>query len=140
MKIQKWQLIPWVVVLWAAAIVAQVGLKNWVSPAKAQCSWEWLGLNADGSPCTDLAGFKIGYTTASIDLRIGGIAIKSITLPNPELRDSALNVLLTGAPTGDYRLWVLAYDLAGNESLWSDPAEFSLDSASPGKPKWKLVK
>jgi hypothetical protein len=70
---------------------------GWVAPT----------LSADGSPLTDLVGFRILVGTAS------GTYSNVVTVSDP----AAVSYAFSGLPTGTYYVVVKAFDTANNESL-----------------------
>jgi hypothetical protein len=98
------------------AIVAMLSLvlACMVSPLEAgqvQLSWEAPSTNADGTPLTDLAGYKLYYGQSSgnyeFALDIGDLTTET----------------LSGLEAGQtYYFVVTAYDTSGNESTFSNEA------------------
>lgn len=74
--------------------------------------WAAPTVSADGTPLTDLAGFRILIGTAS------GTYTNSVTVTDP----TALSYSFTGLATGTYYVVVKAFDTANNESLPSAEA------------------
>ena len=72
---------------------------NWVPPTE----------NSNGSPLTNLAGYKIHYGTASQDYS------QVVALSNPSLNRYVLESL----PHGTYYFAITAYNSAGIESTFS---------------------
>jgi len=73
-------------------------------------AWDAPTANADGTPLTDLAGYKVYYGTTA-----GG--------PYGNSRDAgnATTYDLTGLTQGTtYYIVATAYDTSGNESVYSD--------------------
>lgn len=83
----------------------------------ATLSWSAPHTNADGSPLSDLAGFRVYYGTAH------GKYSKSITVNSP----SALRYTIENLPAGNtYYMTVTAFDTSGNESAASTEVSKSI--------------
>lgn len=119
----------------AAFLIAQtvLGLKAGQS---AFLAWDPPSTNTDGTPCDDIAGYRAAISPPDADLNgLGPFDdITMATIPDGATTEMQLTSFLAGRPAGDYRLWVLAYDDAGNESQWSDPLLITYDPTKPGKP------
>jgi hypothetical protein len=76
-------------------------------------SWQAPSQNTDGSPLSDLAGFRIYYGTTA-----GGPYPTSITITNPGIATYFLDNL---APN-TYYFVATAFDTSGNESAFSTQA------------------
>jgi hypothetical protein len=75
--------------------------------------WDAPSSNTDGSPATDVAGYKIYYGTTS------GTYTASIDVGNAT--SIPLATLAAAVPAaGIYYIAVTAYDTAGNESVYSN--------------------
>lgn len=94
-------------------------------------SWTAPTTNADGSPLTDLAGYKVycgsgpgKYTSAKdIGLPTGNTyAISSLSLPD-----------------GSNYCVMTAYDTSGNESVYSSEVRVPLDHLGPAAPQGLTV-
>jgi hypothetical protein len=80
-----------------------------VPPAPAgfiNVSWVAPTTNADGSPLTDLAGFRVHYGT------VPGIYATVVTIADP----LATSYRIEPLPPGTYFVIVTAFDTSGNES------------------------
>jgi hypothetical protein len=94
--------------------------------ASVTLAWDKPATNADGTPCTDLAGYKVYYDTDSAAAPYGGTGLvegnSPITVPVSSLTDPARPELaLSGlSPSATYHLTVTAYDTSGNESGYSN--------------------
>lgn len=73
-------------------------------------TWQAPTENSDGSPLTDLKGYKIHYGTASQNYT-GAISVDNPTLTT---------YLVSSLPAGKYYFAVTAYNAAGTESSFSD--------------------
>lgn len=96
------------------------------TPQKTTLAWDAPTTNSDGSPLTDLAGYKVYWST------------KSGTYDNTSMKDvgNVVTVNLnstTGQLKGVYFFVVTAYNTAGNESSFSNEisASFFLVPAAP---------
>lgn len=78
-------------------------------------AWDPPTENADGSPLTDLAGFKLYYGTSSLSYGNSIIIGNSTTYTAGGLR------------AGTYYFAVTAYDIYGNESGYSDEVTVNLE-------------
>jgi hypothetical protein len=84
------------------------GIQGSVKPT---LSWEAPTVNVDGTPLTDLAGFKIYYSTISPIDKAVSLSIDT---------GNATTYALEGFESGTYYFAVTAYDNSGNESDFSD--------------------
>ena len=82
-------------------------------------SWQAPTTNEDGTPLTDLAGFKIYCKT------IGDYILRG-TINNPAQLDYILTI------TSDAVCIATAFDVSGNESTYSNSVEFMPPSACTG--------
>lgn len=89
-----------------AATTGSVTL-SWVAPTQ----------RTDGSPLTNLAGFRVYYGTAL------GIYQNSISVPNPGLT----TYVVPSLPSGTYYFVATAYDASGAESAYSDVASKTIN-------------
>jgi hypothetical protein len=75
-------------------------------------AWDRPETNEDGTPLTDLRGYKIYYGTAP------GVYNPSVDVPDP----NATSHTLTGLTKGQiYYIVATAYDTSWNESRYSNP-------------------
>lgn len=77
----------------------------------ATVSWSAPTRRADGTPLTNLAGFRVYYGTKS------GKYPNSIAITNPALSSFTVDAL----PAGTYYFVATAFDANGNESAYSTP-------------------
>ena len=91
------------------------------SAGQAILSWDPPTTNADGSPLTDLDGYRIYYGTSSgayvTTLDVGNVITSTIT----NLTDGTI-----------YYFAVTAYDLSGNESDFSNEVSKNILGIPPG--------
>ena len=81
--------------------------------------WDAPSSNTDGSPATDLAGYKIYYGTVSGNYTASIDVGNSTSIP--------LTTLSSSVPvSGLYYIAVTVYDTAGNESAYSNEISKSL--------------
>jgi len=80
------------------------------TPPNVTLAWEAPTQNSDGTPLTDLAGYKIHYGTESQTYT------QTVPLANPGLT----SYVIDGLAAGTYYFAVTAYNSAGTESLRSD--------------------
>jgi hypothetical protein len=73
-------------------------------------AWDPPTTNVDGSPLTDLAGYRLYYGTKSAEL-------------NNLIYEGTLPRCTISLPRGDYHFAVKAYDQDGNESEFSHPTD-----------------
>ena len=78
----------------------------------ATVSWQPPTLRSDGTPLTNLAGFRIYYGTSP------GSYPTVISVPNPGITTYVISSL----PSGTYYFVATAYDSSGSESAYSAPA------------------
>lgn len=123
------------VLLLAASVVAQVVI-GWQTGRKAALMWEAPTTNADGTPLTDLGGYRAAITPMDVDLNVLGAPapLATANVPSSDTTQVALATMLDGRAAGGYLLWVLAYDTSGNESEWGGPLAIEYDPTAPGKP------
>lgn len=114
---------------------AQVGLSAPISSTGWSLSFDHSGLDSAGQPET-LATADVALSAAAVDLNLAGaVPLKMIMVPLKSGTNLApLNVLLSGQPAASYRLWVRAWDVAGNKSAWAGPALVTLDPIAPSLP------
>jgi hypothetical protein len=96
--------------------------------------WDAPTTNADGTACTDLGGYVVAISDATVDLSAGGTPLAQVQVADPALTQQAIAPLVSGRAAGLYRLWVRAHDLAGNVSTWSEPFLVLLDPIGPQRP------
>ncbi len=105
--------------------------------AAVTLAWERPSTNADGTLCTDLAGYKIYYDSDGSGAPYTGTGLTQgkspITVPLAALADPAApSYTLTGLTAGTtYSLAVTAYDTSFNESRYSN-AISAQDKTSSG--------
>ncbi|HTN42830.1 MAG TPA: fibronectin type III domain-containing protein, partial [Nitrospiria bacterium] len=85
----------------------------------ASLTWNAPTTNTDGSPLTDLAGFKVYYGTSS------GIYSTTIDAGNQT------TYTVTGLGTGTFYFTVTAYDSSGNESGFSNEGSKTFADTTP---------
>lgn len=78
-------------------------------------TWDPPTTNADGSPLTDLAGYKVHYGTAT------GAYTKTVDVHNVTTHR------VEDLAPGTYYFAVTAYDLSGNESDYSNEVHKTLE-------------
>ena len=84
--------------------------------------WDAVTLNADGTPCTDLGGYKLYRGTAKGTYG-GPIDVGNVTTyVHSEPKD------------GKYYYVVSAYDTSGNESGYSNEVGVTIDHTAPKPP------
>ena len=98
-----------------------------VSGADASTTFAWLPplLNVDGTPCDDIAGYKIYYDTDEPGAPYNGaglaegkspITILLSSLTDPDHPEFTFSEFQKGST---YHMSVTAFDLSGNESSYS---------------------
>jgi len=95
-------------------LFVMIGVSYSVLPPQKVFTWVAPTTNTDGSPLTDLAGFKI-YCGDST----GGPYLRNVDVPgalSTTYTDNT-NILVTG--TGTSYCVATAYDTSGNESIYS---------------------
>jgi hypothetical protein len=86
--------------------------------------WTAPTLNDDGTPLTDLAGYKLYYGTATGDYP------NVIDIADP----SALSYVVDSLPPGDYFFVATAYNTALVESIYSNEATKTVPPVAPAPP------
>ena len=84
--------------------------------------WDAPTTNVDGTPLTDLAGYKVYYGNESGNYT-NNIDVNNITTYE-----------ITNLADGTYYFAVTAYDTSGNESDYSNEVNKTLDATSPSVP------
>ena len=108
--------------------------------ASITLAWQPSTTNADGTPCTDLAGYKIYYDTDQSGAPYDGADLAQgaspITVPVSSLADpSNPAFVLSGLTTGTtYYIAVTAYDTSSNESGYSNEIDPFVDTTAPAAP------
>lgn len=114
---------------WVGSGQAQVG-KQYVGN-NSLFTWDPVALNADGTPCVDLAGYRVGIFPVALPL---GAPTATVMVDGAVTSQPAAPLLvgiLQGTPM---RIAVQAYDLAGNPSAWSESVELTVDTVPPAPP------
>ena len=109
------------------------------SPKSITVSWQPSITNEDGTPCTDLAGYKIYYDKDKSGVPYNGIGIQEgdspILLPLSIFTDPAKpEFTLHGLTSGTYYIVVTAYDTSVNESGYSNEIDPFVDTSTPAAP------
>lgn len=109
------------VLLLSAVASAQVAEPELIDPMHARLNWVAPTENVDGTPLTDLAGFKlyVGATSRTYD--------ETIDLPDPDL--TTYDYDGSAREPGDYFFALTAYDAEGNESAYSNEVNKTLQAA-----------
>lgn len=81
-------------------------------PNAATVAWDPPTQRSDGSPLTNLAGYKLHYGTAP------GVYSKVVDIRDP----SAIGYVVEGLTAGTWYFAAKSYDAAGNESVFSNEA------------------
>lgn len=85
-------------------------------------AWDAPTTNEDGTPLTDLKGYKIYYGhkagTYTINIDVGNVTTYKVTK----------------LPDGKYFFAATAYDITGNESAYSNEVQAVLDTVGPKPP------
>ena len=109
------------------------------SPMSITVSWQPSITNEDGTPCTDLAGYKIYYDKDKSGVPYNGVGIQEgdspILLPLSIFTDPAKpEFTLHGLTSGTYYIVVTAYDTSVNESGYSNEIDPFVDTSTPAAP------
>lgn len=97
-----------------------------VAEASVTVTWDQTTTNADGSACTDLAGYRLYYDTDSAGVPYNGTGLAEgdspIVVPVASLTDpSNPDFILSGLESGiTYHITVTSYDTSGNESGYAN--------------------
>ena len=97
--------------LFAVVIVLLLSLSGVAQAATVTLTWDPPTTNADGTPLTDLAGYKVYHGTTSR------------TYGPPVDAGNVTSYTLTGIPEGVRYFTVTAYDTSGNESTYSNEVQ-----------------
>uniref|UniRef100_A0A6M3J749 Fibronectin type-III domain-containing protein n=1 Tax=viral metagenome TaxID=1070528 RepID=A0A6M3J749_9ZZZZ len=101
-----------------------------VEAGQAILSWQAPTTNEDGTPLTDLAGYKVYYgkvsATYTIIKDIGNVLTYAIT-------ENALTYTITGLGEGTWYFVVTAYNTIGTESAYSNEVSKVIKTV-PSKP------
>jgi fibronectin type 3 domain-containing protein len=98
------------VILTAISVLAGCGGGTGITyPGSATLSWDAPTLNADGSPLTDLAGYKIYYGTSSRSYSVVLISMGTAT-----------SYVVSNLANGTYYFAVTAINNSGGESDFSN--------------------
>ena len=94
--------------------------------ADVNLQWNAVTLNEDGSPITDLAGYRVFYATTSFKRQSVFVstvqAMADTSIQKVDVLSPAAYYTLTLVP-GDYFFRLTAYDLSGNQSGFNvDPS------------------
>lgn len=107
----------------ALALILVLGLTTPLFAAgQAILSWTAPTTNSDGTPLTDLGGYKVYQGTAT---RVYG---------TPTDVGNVLTKTITPLADGTYFFAVTAYDTSGNESVFSNEVSKRVDSVAPAPP------
>ena len=96
---------------------------------EAVLTWDYPTTNADGTPLTDLAGFKAYYGTASGNYSTVIDAIFATCVTTLPCSTSTFTV--TNLSETTYYFAVTAYDTAGNESDFSNEVSKTISGTPP---------
>ncbi len=130
------------------ALVTALLLTQVTPPASLESMLSWTAptTNEDSTPLTDLGGYLV--SVAPDDVTLPGVPpIQTINITGvdlPECSDEPCVFpafrLFEGLTPGKYRVWIQAYDTAGNFSKHSLPsAAFDLDTVAPSAPTTMAV-
>jgi hypothetical protein len=110
------------------------------APPTVVLRWTAPVTNADSTPLTDLAGYEIAVSLATVDLNAGGSALKVIHLVGLTTRyDITAELSLLNPVVGTtYKFWANAYDTSDNKSAWSLPVEWTMTDRVAPKPPTDL--
>lgn len=86
-------------------------------------TWTAPTTNTDGTPLTDLAGYKLYYG------KVSGTYTSVITIVG-----NVTTYTVTGLLDGTYYFVVTAYDAVGNESAYSNQVSYTIDTLAPSRP------
>lgn len=114
-----------IVVLAVAAVLAAG--TGWMTS-----QWNTVTTNTDGSPCTDLAGYRIHYGLVSR----GAVSDPALFAYQymADQHSLATSYTVTGLGDGRWYESVTAYDTAGNESFYSNEVYKDFNSSIPSAP------
>lgn len=109
-----------------------------VGPAVTQgtcvLTWDAPQTNADGSPLTDLAKYRV-YVGTAPGVKKGPSPTAEVLAPDADpVAGATGSWTCTGLTSGQKYAVVTAVDQAGNESAESNEVPFVLDALAPGTP------
>ena len=81
-------------------------------------NWDAPNTNADGTPLTDLARYRVYYGSAPLNYSIK-IETGRATCSNAQGK-TICSYVITNLPHGTHYFAVTAYDFTGNESIYSN--------------------
>lgn len=111
-----------VILLLAVLVMFSIPPSAFAGTSSVTLAWDAPTTNADGTPLTDLAGYKLYYGPSS------GNYTQNIDV------GAVITYKAANLPDGLYFFVVTAYDTMGNESDYSNEVSTILDTAKPGKP------
>jgi hypothetical protein len=94
----------------------------------ALLGWDAVTTNSDGTPCTDLAGYKIYYGTVS---RGAATSPAQFAYQQSVSVGNVLGYTVTGLADGTWYFSVTAFDTLGNESNFSNEVHKIIDTTIP---------
>jgi hypothetical protein len=111
------------------SVEAQVGAIS-MGP-KNVITWSAVTVNADLTPCVDLAGYQVAVFPDVLPL---GTPLRMVEVIS-DLTSQPCAALFSGLVQGTrIRIAVLSFDTAGNQSPWSESIQGVLDFVAPGTP------
>lgn len=96
--------------LGSSGVIGSSAPKDAYAGRSVSLSWDAPAANSDGSELTDLAGYKVYYG------QVSGSYSDSVDVGN------TTDAAISGLSSGTWCFAVTAYDVAGNESSFSDEA------------------
>lgn len=118
-----------------AALVVGVDVTGERLGSRAVLGWDAVMTDTAGN-AEVIEKYEVGFALPPADLRTGATPILTVQIPGDKT-DLALvdHLVAMEIPEGaSLRMWVRAYDEAGNVSEWSDMLEGVVDTKPPKKP------
>lgn len=117
-----------VILLLAVLVMFSIPTGAVAGTSNVTLAWDAPTTNADGTPLTDLKGYKLYYGPES------GNYTQSIDVGN------VTEYKVVSLPDGPYYFVVTAYDTGGNEGDYSNEVNTVLDTVPPGNPGGCVIK
>ncbi|MGH7253908.1 MAG: hypothetical protein ACREIE_08935 [Nitrospiraceae bacterium] len=117
--------------LFAIGLLAGQAVVQIVGPA-SWCEWSQVTTDIQGQPEV-VSGYEVALVASQVDLNAGGTLIRTQVTDQGGWQGVQLAQLLTGIPSGQYRIQVRARDEAGNLGRWSEPLAVRVDVTPPAQ-------
>lgn len=116
------------------SIFALLGAGAFSFAPTQSCSWAAVTTHVDGTPVV-IAGYELAIVPTTANLNTVGTVPLNVVQYGPDAWTGlGLAPLLTGRPSGSYRLQARAQSASGVWSAWSAPFDGTWDTAGPAAP------